>query len=117
MKTSKLLKTIGAVGLLAAAGIVCSKKEPFELRNADYGGNMYNTADGTASCAFYRSDGIYPGENMPNRYVVRNEDQKFDQSKRYDVKGPHLQGKYNISGYTTFLGENVATNIQEVTSN
>jgi len=115
MNTNKLLQTLGLVGALAVAGTGCSKKEPFELRNADYGGNMYDA--GSALCAFYRSDGIYPGENMPNRYVVRNEDRKFDQSKRYDPKGPHLQGKYNILGYTTFSGENVATNIQKVTSN
>ena len=123
MKTNKLLQTsglvlqtLGLVSALAIAGTICSKKAPFELRNADYGGNTYNI-NGTVSCAFYRSDGIYPGEFMPNRYIVRNEDRKFDQSKRYDAKGPHLQGRYNVSGYTSFLGEDIATNIQEVASN
>jgi len=106
---------VGTVLAVVSIGIGKSlQRQPFKLENADFGGNMYNREDGTVKCAFYRSDGMYTGDSMPNRYVVRNEDKKFDQAEAYDAKGPHLQGKYNILGYTTFLGKNVATSIVPV---
>jgi len=101
--TSKLLQTLGLVGALAFAGAGCSRT-PIELKNVKYGGYMSPPEESDVACAFYDSE----GDRTPV-FV----DQKVFNANVYDVKGPRLQGNYNVSGYRQFM-RNTATNIQSV---
>jgi len=105
----KTLNTLVVSALTLLAGVTlkiegCSRT-PIELKNVGIGDNDYEGLE--AICTFYDSDG--------NKTPVINRDLNFNQKGAYDVKGPRLQGNYNVSAYQdSFLGLKdtvIATNI------